>query len=789
MRQNILKWSQKQLRYPRDPRYVFIMLASFITFLVCLVQVKNEGLFDSVEKPVFEYFNSLPGSLYDVMLAVTQMGGLGSLLVWMPLAWYLINKRAAGLLGTTGIFAWFGAKVFKTIAQRGRPGDILSEINLFNGEKLGGYGFPSGHATFVAACVIFLFYQISPKIRKYLLLAAFLVGVSRMYLGAHFPLDIVGGWALGALIGATFCIVFGVSSKGISAPKLKKFLNSKGLKIKSLVFADVDARGSRPLFITTEDNKKYFGKLFGKREHAADWLFKIFRFFRYKNLHGEEPHFSSRRNVEIEAFLMLWARQAGVRVAKLIDIFNFGTYWVSIQERIDGKPLSVQRHLSAKSLKDTWKQVQKMHNANIAHRDLRASNVLIDKKGDAWVIDFGFAEASASSKRKIMDNAELLMSMSLVVGVERTLRAAKSVLSKQDLKATLPFLQTAVFSRATTKQLKQNKSLLNDLKTAIVTDLKIKEEIDNVNILRLNKRKIINLILMTFFIYFIAPQLGEFRDALFEARITNFAWLLPLALVSLSTYVITGLIYVALASVPLRLRDATLVQLASSFVSKVMPGGLAGTTLNAKYMTKAGLSPVETSAVISSQAIIGFIMFMLPLGLFLLLHGTNIFDLIDISISKYIVFAVLGVIALSGTFLAFQAKTRSWVKKKITDVFNGIKDINIPSKEYTIAAAASLMVTVAYITCLYLSLQSVGLSIGVTAVILAYATATIAKSALPTPGGLGPVEAALIATLITFGASKVPVISAVLIYRLATFWIPIPFSLLAYQYINKRELI
>jgi undecaprenyl-diphosphatase len=486
---------------------------------------------------------------------------------------------------------------------------------------------------------------------------------------------------------------------------------------------------------------------------------------------------------------MLWAKQAGVRVANVTNIQKYGSYWLLIQEKINAIPLSEHGHILQKSLVDTWVQVKKLHTANIAHRDLRASNIMIDKKGRALIIDYGFTEISASAKRQHMDNAELLMSMSLVVGVDRTVAAAKKGIGKKQLALALPYLQTAVFSGPTTKLLKGNKGLLADLKNRITDELDIKEEVDEANILRINRRKAINLVLLAIFVYVVAPQFGVFKDSVATTEIKEPLWLLPLAISSISTYFFTGIIYSALAPVPLKIRDSSLVQLAASFVSKVLPGGLGSTTLNAKYMVKAGMDAIETSTVISAQALIGFIMFIVPLSLLLALNGANILKLVHIDVNPKVAIIVALSGAMGAATVLILPKFRTIAVSKLTSALESIRNISVAPRELTVASIASLAVTAAYVFCLYAALQSVGANIGISTAIIVYATAIIAKSAVPTPGGLGPVEAAMIATLITFGLDKGSAVSAVLIYRLGTFWIPIPLSLLAYRIIGRLKLI
>lgn len=753
------------------------------------MQALSAGLFDSIERPIFNVVNGLPGALHGVMLAITQLGGLGSLVLWAGLAWFMLNRRAAANVVGTGVAAWLLAKVAKVIVHRGRPQDLLDTIHLFKGEIFSGYGFPSGHSTLSAACATVLYYQLAPKYRKYLLFTVLLVGISRMYLGAHFPLDIVGGWALGAMIGASSSLIYGVYKRGLSIPRLKKFLRGKGYKAKTLHFAGVDARGSRPLFLETQSRDKYFVKIFGKQEHAADWLFKIFRFFRYKNLQAEEPYVHSRRNIEMEAFAMLWAQQAGVRVPQVADVLSYGSSWILIQQKIDARQLSEHKRLQQKSLEDTWAQVEKLHAANIAHRDLRAANIMVDKQGKAWMIDFGFAEASAVNQRKYMDVAELLMSMSLVVGIERTLDAAFGLVSPEKLAKTLPYLQTAVFSGATTKQLKQDKELLKDLKQSLSERLGIVEDIEDARILRINRRKILNFALLAVFFYLIAPQFSGFKHAFNTINISQPLWLLPLAAASLLTYVLTGAIYASLAPVPLKIRQAALVQLAASFMSKILPGGIGGTSLNVKYMQRAGMDLSDTSAVIATQGAIGFVMFTVPLTIFLVLNGQGLSQLFHFHLKLVHFIIAATVVAIAAVCLAFIRKLRVLATAKLLSFIQSIRDITTPGRELALACAASFAVTLAYIACLYASFKLFSIPLGITAAIFVYASAVIARSAVPTPGGLGPLEAAMIAAMVGLGASKDVALQAVILYRLATFWLPIPFSLLAYKYIGAKKII
>ncbi len=66
----------------RDSRYVFTLIISFVLFTLTTLQALSNGLFDSIEKPVFHAINNLPQALNPIMYGLTQLGGLGGIIIW-----------------------------------------------------------------------------------------------------------------------------------------------------------------------------------------------------------------------------------------------------------------------------------------------------------------------------------------------------------------------------------------------------------------------------------------------------------------------------------------------------------------------------------------------------------------------------------------------------------------------------------------------------------------------------------------------------------------------------------
>ena len=107
----------------------------------------------------------------------------------------------------------------------------------------------------------------------------------------------------------------------------------------------------------------------------------------------------------------------------------------------------------------------------------------------------------------------------------------------------------------------------------------------------------------------------------------------------------------------------------------------------------------------------------------------------------------------------------------------------------TLLFGGSALVTLAYIGGLVASVEAFGASASIAQMGAVYLGASLIAAASPTPGGLGAIEAALIAGLTGIGISSGAAVSAVLTYRLATYWLPVLPGWLSWRLLQRMDYL
>lgn len=196
-------------RYPVD---VLLVLGGLLVLLLSALPIDERSV-SGIEEDFFRPVNDLPSVLYEPLWVFMQLGNFLVVPATALAAFLARHRRLAGGLLLGGVLTYVLAKVVKRTVTRGRPFRLLADVHIY-GAAAQGLGFVSGHAAVVAALLVVAWPWLSRPARWAAVILASCVWLGRIYVGAHLPLDIVGGAALGAAAGGVVRLLIGRPAAG-----------------------------------------------------------------------------------------------------------------------------------------------------------------------------------------------------------------------------------------------------------------------------------------------------------------------------------------------------------------------------------------------------------------------------------------------------------------------------------------------------------------------------------------------------------------------------------------------
>jgi undecaprenyl-diphosphatase len=174
----------------------------------------STGTVGPLERSIFRFVNGWPDGLRPVMYVFQLLGILGAPLVVAVIALILRQWRLAlGLVLLVPLKLVVEKNVLKATVHRERPGTTVPDAILRHVPSAGD-SFPSGHAIIAFGMVALLAPYLRRRWQLLLVVAlAVLNSLARVYLGAHNPLDVVGGAFAGIAIGALLSFALGVPAR------------------------------------------------------------------------------------------------------------------------------------------------------------------------------------------------------------------------------------------------------------------------------------------------------------------------------------------------------------------------------------------------------------------------------------------------------------------------------------------------------------------------------------------------------------------------------------------------
>jgi uncharacterized membrane protein YbhN (UPF0104 family) len=550
-----------------------------------------------------------------------------------------------------------------------------------------------------------------------------------------------------------------------------------------------EAPGSRHYAVTTRDGSLFNAVVFDRDQQAAGTFYQLYRWIRVRGQVSRTAPLSVDRAVERRALLTYATEEAGVPTPRLRTLVRVGPEAaVLAYDHFAGTTLA-QRNpgCTDAELGRVWDAVTRLHAHHVAHRGLTADRIVFTRGGRVMLLDPGDGDVAASDLQIRLDLAQLIVELALYVGAEKSAKLAVEKVGGSELVTVLPLLQPVALVRSTRHELRRRRDVLPALRRELLAAVPEGDEVTPVQLQRIRPRTLVTLVASVAAVYLLA---GELATASLPSLLRAVDWRWGLAALGLSAATYAGATLSVSGFVPERLGffRTLYVQLASSFVTLVTPAAVGGVALNVRYLQRRKISaPVAVASIAVSQ-VVALVLHILLLVLAGSITGSGS----DASLKPptWAYFVVAGLVALAGAVLAVPAGRRL-VRARLSPTFGQVlpRLLEVAQRPAKLAEGigGALLLSVAYILCLAACVAAFGGSAPIARIAFVYLTGSALGSIIPTPGGLGAVEAALTAGLTAAGVQGAVAVSAVLLFRLLTFWLPVPLGWAAFNYLERQH--
>lgn len=593
---------------------------------------------------------------------------------------------------------------------------------------------------------------------------------------------------LGRTVGLVVRLLLGVPSRQPDGERVAAALVDAGIRVNHLeVVGSAWPRryhaqaGSTDLSVLVLDRDREGGGLLGS----------VWRSLRLRRDVLPAAAVTMRSATDQRALVALAYFAAGVRSARLVaatSVDNDAT--ILVYERTRARPLSdlAESEVTDNLLTDLWTQVRRIRQADLTHRNLSAESLTVDDQGQVWVGARDGSQLAASRLSKDLDVAQLLVTTALMVGPERAVAAAVDGVGAQAVASALPLVQPLALPTVTRSALKGRHNFLEDLREEVI-ELTQPPTVTEVSVERLKPRTLLAALGVVVAVSLLAGQfvgvdvIGTITDA-------DPLWLGASLVAFAVTYLGASWALLGFVPMPVSYWHTVGTQLSLSFVRLMAPSTVGQSAMNMRLLTKAGV-PTATAAtgVAAGQAGAWVVGIPLTVGL-ALLTGREV----DVSFSISPAIVAVGAVILAAVVVAslvpavrLRARTlwRGFLDRGLPRVLDAVQD---PGR-LLMGLGGNLLLTLAYGLSLYAAVRAVGAEVPFAAALLVFISGNAVGSIVPTPGGLGAVEAALAAGLTASGVPSGLAVTAVLVFRLISFWLPIPFGYVTWMQMQRRGVL
>lgn len=632
------------------------------------------------------------------------------------------------------------------------------------------------------------------------------VAVLLIVLSWHSVAGVLVAFAAGRFVGMLVRFAAGTENKGAWGEQVADALAGIGLNLASLerrrdegldegalgAAPDDDlVEGSRIYDATDTAGRHYIVSVLDSQVRAAGYLKQLWQWVRFTGVSMRRDR-STREATQHHLSMILGLRNAGLPVPNPYGIADTGESSILVLRGVDiMQPMNLNT-LSDADAKALLRYLSVANRRGYTHRRIGPDTLARLEDGTPVIAGWQNGDDSSSGANVALDQVQLLVLLSALLGPERAIANARVVWNDDMLAALAPFVQKAAVPAATRALPSWDRHLPQTLRDELkaLAPEELAENLEPVTLSRFSLRSFLGVALLVVAVVVVFTQLKP-DEVIAAIRNANPAW----ALVCLAFGVLAWIgSSIELGAFMDRDRRHPLPlfmsQVAAGFAVVSMPAGVGPAFVNLQYLRHAGYRGTKATAIMSAVLAVyygGTVAMLLIVGLFT--GQSTVSDMIPANT----MITVIAVVALICALAMLIPPLRRLVTARFLPVLAAyvrqLVDVLGQPRQLMASVAGMLLLNASTALGFWVALLAFGYRTNVIETMFIFMLAYALGSAVPTPGGLGGVEAAVTFAFAAVGVPQAVALSATLLFRVVFYWLRIPMGALAMRWMDRRGLV
>ncbi|HEY7693982.1 MAG TPA: lysylphosphatidylglycerol synthase domain-containing protein [Gaiellaceae bacterium] len=653
--------------------------------------------------------------------------------------------------------------------------------------------FPATRAAEATAVIVTVSPHLARPVRafgRWLLLLG-LVGVAITVM----PLGLLAAAAVAIVAAAAIRLAWGTSIGRPGLDEVAAGLAQLGIFPRELHEAERQVAGVFHVRGLDDEGRPLIVKVYGRDAYDTQLVARLWRRVWYRGA-ALPIRLGRIESVEHEAFLTLLARSNGIAGRDVVTAASTVDDDALLVLRGEARPLGSleEAELDDPLLRSAWDALRRLDGLRIAHQQLDPETLAL-VGAEVGFLDFGTATVAPTEPQLAGDRAQLLTTTAVLVGIDRALGAAVEALGRDGVAELLPYLQSAALPASLRKALDRADVDVDELRLQAAEAVGV-EPPELAKLRRVSVRALVQIALFGFAAYTIVDAAAgvNWGDVLSTVGEASWPWIVFAFVAAQLPRLSQAVSTLGSVPAPMPFAPVYVMQLATGYMNVALPSSLARMAVTVRFFQRQGLTAptAVSSGVIDSVAgtfVQGVLLAVLlifsesSLPLELPAPSSGLLALLFVLVGA-LVACILVVVLVRRLRDAILDRVRRWWP----DVRAALAALRA-SHKLALLLLGSLATELLFAIALGLFARAFGAHVDLTELLVINIGVSLLASFIPVPGGIGVAEFGLSIGLTSAGMEPEAAIAAVLLYRIATYYLPPAWGFPAMLWLQRNRYL